>query len=343
MTTIYDVAKHAGVSPATVSRVLNGHARVNPTLARRVNQATAELGFQRNAVARNLRRSRTSLWAVIISDIENPFFTSLVRGVEDVAQSAGYSVVLCNSDENLKKEADYASAAMAERMAGVIISPASERSSDVSALLEAKMPVVAIDRAIRGAQMDSVRVDNAQGAAEATKHLLAVGYRRVACITGPQRATTAGQRLKGYERAHRAAGVGLDPHLVRHANFRQQGGYEAMESLLALPEPPDAVFVANNLMTVGALACLTDHGIAIPDEMGIVGFDDIPWAQLIRPTLSVVRQPTYDVGQTAGHLLMQRIAHPTRSPSTVVLSTRLSIGHSSSRAAAPRALVADRR
>jgi LacI family transcriptional regulator len=108
-----------------------------------------------------------------------------------------------------------------------------------------------------------------------------------------------------------------------------------MASLLALPEPPDAVFVANNLMTVGALACLTDHGIAIPEVIGIVGFDDIPWAQLIRPTLSVVTQPTYDVGQTAGHLLMQRIAQPSRSPSTVILSTRLSVGHSSTRAAAP--------
>jgi LacI family transcriptional regulator len=331
MTTIYDVAKHAGVSPATVSRVLNGH-RVDPTLAHRVNQATAELGFRLNAVARNLRRSRTTMWAVIISDIGNPFFTSLVRGVEDVAQAAGYSVVLCNSDENLKKEADYVSAAVSQQMAGVIISPSSERASDMSTLLDAKIPVVAIDRSIRSVQVDSVRVDNVQGAAEATAHLLAVGYQRVACITGPRRATTASQRLKGYERAHRAAGVAVDPQLVQHADFRQQGGYEAMSSLLALPVPPDAVFVANNLMTVGVLACLTDNGIGIPGSMAIVGFDDIPWAQLIQPTLSVVKQPTYEVGQTAGHLLIQRIAQPSRPPSTVVLPTTLSVGHSSSRA-----------
>lgn len=328
MTTIYDVAKHAGVSPATVSRVLNGH-RVDPALAQRVNQATAELGFRRNAVARNLRRSRTTLWAVIISDIGNPFFTSLVRGVEDAAQAAGYSVVLCNSDEDLKKEADYASVAVSEQMAGVIISPSSERSSDVDSLLEARIPVVTIDRSIRGVKIDSVRVDNAQGAAEATAHLLAGGYRRVACITGPRRATTASQRLKGYEHAHREAHLAVDPQLVRHADFRQQGGYDAMSALLSLPVRPDAVFVANNLMTVGALACLTDHGIGIPDGMGVVGFDDIPWAQLIRPTLSVVKQPTYEVGQTAGHLLIQRIAQPSRPPSTVILPTSLSIGHSS--------------
>lgn len=331
MATIYDVAKRAGVSPATVSRVLNGH-RVDRALVDRVNQATAELGFRFNAVARNLRRSRTTLWAVIISDIGNPFFTSLVRGVEDAAQAAGYSVVLCNSDENLKKEADYFSVAASEQMAGVIISPASERSSDVSVLLEAKMPVVTIDRSIRSAQLDSVHVDNAHGAAEATAHLLESGYQRVACITGPRRATTASQRLKGYERAHRAAGTAVDPQLVRHADFRQQGGYDAMSALLALPIPPDAVFVANNLMTVGALTCLADNGIDIPTGMGIVGFDDVPWAQLIRPSLSVVQQPSYEVGQTAGHLLIQRIAQPSRPPSTVTLTTSLTIGRSSSRA-----------
>jgi LacI family transcriptional regulator len=331
MTTIYDVAKHAGVSPATVSRVLNGQ-KVDRALAQRVHQATAELGFRLNAVARNLRRSRTTLWAVIVSDIGNPFSTSLVRGVEDAAQAAGYSVVLCNSDENLKKEADYVSVAVSEQMAGVIISPASERSSDVSTLLEANVPVVAIDRSIRSVELDSVRVDNAHGAAEATAHLLAVGYQRVACITGPRRATTASQRLKGYERAHRAAGIAVDSQLVRHADFRQQGGYDAMSALLALPVPPDAVFVANNLMTVGALACLADNRIDISTGMGIVGFDDIPWASLIRPSLSVVKQPAYEVGQTAGHLLIQRIAQPSRPPSTVVLPTSLSIGGSSSRA-----------
>jgi LacI family transcriptional regulator len=330
MTTIYDVAKHAGVSPATVSRVLNGQ-RVGKALAERVHQATAELGFRRNAVARNLRRSSSTLWAIMVSDIGNPFFTSLVRGVEDVAQATGYSVVLCNTDESLKKEADYLSVAASEQMAGVIISPASERSSDVSQLLEAKMPVVTIDRSIGKAQLDSVRVDNAQGATEATAHLLASGYRRVACITGPRRVTTASQRLKGYERAHRAAGIAVDPALVRHADFRQQGGYDAMSALLALPTPPDAIFVTNNLMTVGVLACLADNGIDIPADIGIVGFDDTPWAQLIRSSLSVVEQPAYEVGQTAGHLLIQRIAQPSRPPSTVVLHTSLTVRQSSSR------------
>jgi LacI family transcriptional regulator len=266
-----------------------------------------------------------------VSDIENPFFTALVRGVEDVAQGAGYSVLLCNSDENLRKEANYVSVARAERVAGVIISPASERASDIGALLDAKIPVVTIDRTVRGTQVDSVRVDNAHGAAEATKHLLSGGYRRIACITGPRTATTAGQRLRGYSRAHHSMSARVDNDLIRHADFRQRGGYNAMASLLALPRPPDAVFVANNLMTTGALACLADHNVSVGDQIGIVGFDDIPWARLIRPSLSVVTQPTYEVGRAAGHLLTQRIDDPSRSPSTVVLATSLSVGHSSTR------------
>jgi LacI family transcriptional regulator len=273
---------------------------------------------------------------VIISDINNPFFTALVRGIEDVAQAAGFSVVLCNSDEDVKKEAAYISAVVSERMAGVIISPASERSTDLDLLLQTRTPVVTIDRSVRGVHVDSVCVDNAHGAEVATGHLLSGGYERVACITGPRRATTASQRLKGYQRAYRGAGLAVDPQLVRHADFREKGGYEAMASLLAMPEPPGAVFVSNNLMTVGALECLADMRITIPDEVGIVGFDDIPWAQLIRPSLSVVKQPTYEVGQTAGHLLTQRIAQPDRPPLTVTLSTTLSIAASST----PPALVA---
>src|ERR1700757_924084 len=331
MATIYDVARHAGVSPATVSRVLNGHSNVDPELAARVNSSTAELGFRRNAVARNLRRQRTTLWAAIISDIENPFFTSLVRGIEDVAQSAGYYVVLCNSDEDLKKESGYLRAVVSERMAGVIISPASERSTDIAPLLDAGTPVVVIDRLVRGVQVDRVQVDNVQAAADATTHLLANGAQRVACITGPRRATTARQRLQAYERALRKAGRGVDPSLVRYADFREQGGYEAMASLLDQDCPPDAVFVTNNLMTIGTLECLAVRGISIPDTMLVVGFDDLPWTRLIRPTLSVVKQPTYEVGQTAAHLLIQRIDQPGRPPSTVVLAAKLAAAGSSHR------------
>jgi LacI family transcriptional regulator len=333
MATIQEVARQAEVSAATVSRVLNGNGKVHPDLVRRVRAAVEALSYQPNSVARNLRRSESSLWAVIVPDVGNPFFTSMVRGVEDVAQGAGYSVVLCNSDEEPGKEARYVAAAAAERMAGVVISPASTRDTDVTQLLDLGIPVVAVDRRLSGASVDTVLVDNERAAEEAAEHLIDMGYRRVACITGPRQAMTASERLAGYQRALRRRGQDLRPPLVRHADFRERGGYEAMASLLA-DAAPDAVFVANNLMTVGALECLMKSGIGVPREVGVVGFDEIPWANLVRPSLSTVAQPTYDMGKTAGQLLAARRNSPGKPCATVILPTTLNVRASSTPRAA---------
>lgn len=231
MTTIHDVARHAGVSAATVSRVVNGRASVAPDLAERVRHAMRELDYRPNAAARNLRRSGSTLWAVIISDIGNAFFTSLVRGLEDVAQQAGYSVALCNSDEDGDKESRYVTAALAEQMAGVIVSPTAG-STAVDRLRAAGTPVVAIDRPGGDRPVDTVVVDNAQGAATGVAHLLEQGYRRVACLTGPAGVPTADRRLAGYRRALADAGLDERHELVCRADFRRPGGYRAMATLL---------------------------------------------------------------------------------------------------------------
>lgn len=328
MATMQEVALRARVSAATVSRVLNGDERVHPDLARRVREAVEALAYQRNSVARNLRRRESTLWAVIVSDVGNPFFTSMVRGVEDVAQARGYSVVLCNSDESRGKEAGYIAAAALGRMAGVVISPASSAQTDVRALRDLGIPVVAVDRGLSNTAVDTVLVDNEHAAAEATEHLIDMGYRRIACITGPTEAMTAIERLKGYQRALSQRGNLAEPELTRHADFREQGGYDAMASLLA-DAAPDAVFVANNLMTVGALECLLQHGIEVPRQVGLVGFDEIPWAALVRPSLSTVEQPTYEMGKVAGELLAARIAAPDKPPETVALLTTLKVRASS--------------
>jgi len=330
MATIYDVARRAEVSPATVSRVANGHANVDPALAERVRDAMRELDYRPNAVARNLRRSRTTLWAVIISDIGNPFFTSLVRGVEDVAQRAGYSVVLCNSDEDPGKEGQYVDAALAEQMAGVIISPAG-KANHVNRLVDARVPVVVIDRQQSGTHVDTVLVDNEHGAYLATTHLIESGYQRIACVTGPVGVFTATRRLRGYRRALEEHDRPYEEELVRHGDFREEGGYRAMAELLGPRPRPDALFAANNLMTVGAVECLVDSRIAVPDEMGVVGFDDVPWAHLVRPSLTTVAQPTYELGREAASLLTQRIADPERPPTTITLETKLQIRDSSLR------------
>ena len=328
MATIQDVARRAQVSPATVSRVLNSSSTVHPDLVRRVRAAVEALSYQPNGVARRLRRRESPLWAVIVPDVGNPFFTSMVRGVEDVAQGSGYSVVLCNTDENTGKEAGYIAAAAEERMAGVIIAPASTRDTDVTPLLDLRIPVVALDRRLRRVAADTVLVDNERAAEEATEHLLDMGYRRVACITGPGQAMTARERLAGYRRALRGRGHQARPSLVRRADFREGGGFEAMASLLADADL-DAVFVANNLMTVGALECLVQHDVQVPREIGVVGFDEIPWASLVRPSLSTVAQPTYEMGKTAGELLTTRLLEPSRPAETVVLRTTLNVRASS--------------
>ncbi|MEV8564975.1 LacI family DNA-binding transcriptional regulator [Streptomyces sp. NPDC051322] len=329
MATIHDVAKAAGVSPATVSRVFNG-GNVTAARVRSVQQAAAALGFAPNRVARSLRKQQSSVIGLIIPDIENPFFTSLARGVEDAAQRTSLSVVLCNSDEDTGKERRYLEIALGEQMAGVIVAAASRDSTDLQPLIARGVPVVAVDRRPHDADVDAVMVDNQHGGEVATRHLLGAGYHRIACITGPEGASTSEERLAGFRSAMsseaRSAGERFDPAIlqayVRHADFRVGGGRLAMRDLLAMSEPPDAVFVANNLMTVGVLEALREAGKE-PPGVGVLSFGGVPWASLARPALTTVELPSYDLGRTAAELLLQRMSGSTATLQTVVLRTKL--------------------
>ncbi|MYR47463.1 substrate-binding domain-containing protein [Streptomyces sp. SID5910] len=328
MVTIQDVARAAGVSPATVSRVFNGGS-VTPARVLSVQQAAAALGFAPNRVARSLRKQRSSVIALIIPDIENPFFTSLARGVEDAAQRTSHSVVLCNSDEDTDKERRYLEVALGEQMAGVIVAAASQDETDLGPLIARGVPVVAVDRRPRDAEVDAVRLDDHHGGEVATRHLVRAGYRRIACITGSQGASTSEERLAGHRAALNALrGPGAaDDAYVRHADFRVEGGRAAMRELLALPEPPDAVFVANNLMTIGVLDALREAG-RTPPGVGVLSFGDVPWASLVRPSLSAVELPSYELGRTAADLLLQRMEGADAPLQTVVLRTTLQVRES---------------
>ena len=287
VTKITDVARAADTSPATVSRVLNGTGGVSPELKARVLKAAASLGYVPDGSARALRRQHASVWAAIVSDIENPFFTAVVRGIEDVARQAHHRLVLCNSDEDLEREADYIDVAIAERMAGVVIAVASGKESSVEALIARHVPVVAIDRSA-GRDVDAVVVDNRLGAEEATRHLIDHGSRRVGCITGPTRVNTANERLEGYRRAVVAAGFSVDESLIQRADFKESGGHQAALSLLTGRKPPDALFIANNPMAAGALRAIRELGLSVPKDVALVAFDDSPWTTLTSPQLSVV-------------------------------------------------------
>jgi len=307
VTTMADVAREAMVSTATVSRVLDGRTDVDPALVKRVHAAVERLSYRPNRVARSLRTKRSTVWSLIISDVRNSFFTDVAMAVEVVAESAGYSVVLCNSQEDLDRESRYLHLAAAERMAGVILSPESGADTDVGVLVAMGVHVVTVDRRLERHSVDHVIVDNALGGELAVAHLAENGFDRIACITGPATTTTGSERLVGYRRGLAKFGLTSTSDLVRIGDFREGSGYEAMRSLLDLADRPDAVFVANDLMTVGALRAIDGAGLAIPRDMAVVGFDDTPWAPLVRPPLTTVAQPTYDVGGEAARLLLSRI------------------------------------
>jgi LacI family transcriptional regulator len=323
-----DVAVAAGVSTATVSRVLNSSAEVDLVLVERVMRAVEELNYRPNLVARSLRRRTTQVIALIISDVENPFFTSVCRGVEDVAQQSGYSVLLCNADEDLEKERQYVRVITDQNVAGLIISPASEEDTDISPLMNSGVPVITVDRRA-GAATDTALIDNRHGAQVATEHLLASGARRVACITGTRGSTTARDRLQGYLDALTARCVDVDPSLQTYADFKEEGGYAAAAAFVDMAEPPDALFVANNRMTAGALNALHDRGVTVPTDVSVVGWDEFPWASSVRPSITTVRQPTYEIGKAAAQLLIERLADRFAAPREVVLHAELVVRESS--------------
>lgn len=329
MVKIVDVAREAGTSVATVSRALNNNDRVDPVLAARVRAAATKLGYRPNNIARNLRRQRSSLWMLIISDIEVAFFTSVARGVEDTAMKHGYSVVLCNADEDDHKEAQYVDLAVAEQAAGVIISPHSDQTH-IDRLTAAGIPVVLIDRSL-DEPLDSVTADSRGGAQAATEHLLAQGWKRPGCITGPQSAQTAMLRRFGYEDALRAATI-KTPRVV-HRPFTIDGGRDATATLLDRDRPPDSLFVGNAALALGVLQELRTRGLHPGRDLGLICFDDAPWAPFIDPPISVVAQPAYRMGLQAAGLLIERIGGAVQAPPRrIVLGTDLIVRVSSLKA-----------
>jgi LacI family transcriptional regulator len=325
--TIKHVAERAGVSTATVSRVLAGGSGVRRELIDSVQEAVRLLDYHPNRVARNLRVRATRTIGLIIPDIQNPFFTSVVRGIEDVLQGDGYTLLLGNTDDNQERERIYLSTLHAEGVAGIILVTSDGRTPEFRRLLKAKVPLVVIDRVPAGLNVDAVTVANLEGAREATAHLIDLGHRRIGFIGGPAHLSTASERQAGYEEALRAAGAGYapTPELIKYGDFRQTGGYQAMRELLAIPEPPTAVFIANNLMTLGALQAIHERGLSIPDDIGIISFDDMSWATSLQPPLTAVAQPTYELGATAAELLLARMRDPERPVRRVVLNTELMI------------------
>jgi LacI family transcriptional regulator len=323
--TITEVATQAGVSTASVSRVLAGSRFVGSRMRERVLATVAKLDYHPNRLARDLRVGLRKVIGVIIPDLQNPFFPEVVHGVEAVLYTAGYTLVLGHSGGLAERERTHLAVLRGEGVAGLILIPDSEREASYETLHSWDIPVVAVDRTPSGLKVDLVTSSNRVGAREATSHLLAHGYKTIALINGQKGVSVAQERLAGYQEALHAARVPLQEAFVIHSDFRQEGGRMAMCRLLDLPRPPRAALVANNLMALGALQAIHERGLRIPDEVAIVGFDDMPWATSLRPPLTAVAQPAEEIGRTAAQLLLERLRSPGRLPRRVVLPTRLII------------------
>ncbi len=310
MVTIKDVARRAGVSIATVSHVINGTRKVSSKTASRVWQAVEELGYQPNGIAQSLRTRTTHAIGVVVSDITNPFFATLVRGAEDAALEVGYSLVVCNSDEDPEKEEMYIRLLWKRRMDGLLIAPARDGTSPaLQELVRNKIPFVFIDRKAKGIEADVVLSDNVGGAYLATRHLIEKGHRRIGIILGIPGSTTTEERFAGYCQALEEAGLLLDKKLVNWGKYKLEGGRKACSELLSLEDPPTAIFSTNNQMTKGVLQELFARNISIP-RIAVVSFDDFDLAELFIPPITVVTQNPYQIGYIAFQVLLERISRP---------------------------------
>ncbi len=330
MVTLKEVAEKAGVSVATVSRVLNAPEKVKPPTRSRVQAVVQALDYRPSRVARRLRVSygHSNLLGLVIPDIQNPFFADITRGVEDVAYAHGYALILSNSDESIEKQRLCLDTLCMESVDGVILPPVREQDEDVAGLIERGIPVVYVDRRMKKIRFDTVVSSNEQGAYEAVSLLIRRGHQRIGLIGGIPNISTSKERRQGYEHALVEHGLALDPALIREGDSRHESGYQIARELLQQPHPPTALFTGNNLMTLGALAAIHSLGLRIPDDVAIVGYDDMSWALALNPPLTVVSQPGYEIGRRAAELMLQRIAEPNRSPTLVTLQPRLVVRRS---------------
>jgi LacI family transcriptional regulator, galactose operon repressor len=340
MSRISEVADRAGVSAMTVSRVLNSSGYVSAATRERVERAIAELGYVPNALARQLRSKRTKMLALVVSDISNPFFTTIARGVEDAASARGFAVMFCNTDESEQEEARYLRLLIERQVDGVLLVPASGPGASVRLLRQHKMPLVVLDRRVTARRVDNVRCDSEAGAHALARHLIALGHRRIAVLTGRRAISTSADRVAGVRRALEEAGLGLDEALVKwggfnFGNLNLADGYRMTEEVLASTEdPPTALFAANNFIAFGAIRALRELGIRVPEDMSVVAFDDLPSEWVSEPFLTVAAQPAYEIGRRAAEMMIDGLGgHRASTGESVVLPFELIIRRST---AAPR-------
>lgn len=328
MATIRDVAKLAGVAPITVSRVINNDGYFTEETRRKVEAAVQQLDYIPNSLGLSLRSKRTQTLAFVVSDIANPFWTTVARGVEDAANARGYHIIIGNTDESPEKQENYLLFLLKKQVDGFLFVPASYDNS--ATLKKRHVPFVVLDRRFPDA-VDSVRCDSVKGAYDLTKHLIELGHRRIAIITGRQDLTTASDRVEGYVKALKDANLG-EAKQIHWGQYTQQSGYDITAQIIQSTPCPTAIFAANNFIAIGVMRALRASGVRVPEDLSVVAFDDLPEAITIDPFFTVAAQPAYEMGQRATELLIARLngeAPPTHQE--IVLPVEIIVRKSSSK------------
>lgn len=321
--TIRDVGELAGVSQATAARVLGGYGPASPAVRAKVEAAAERLGYVPNSVARALASGLTHAVGLVVGDIENPFFGAAARSMSDALEARGHTVLLTNSDEDLDRERRAVETLRARQVDALVVAPSANGPLPHLAAAAAAAPLVLLDRVVRGLRADSVTVDNRGGARMAVEHLIEHGHRRIGLVSDHPSISSSAERLEGYRDALAAVAIKPDGHLISLGGATRDDGYRAARRLLEAPDRPTALFTANNFMTVGAMLALSDLGLRVPDDISLVGFDDLEWTTLVDPPLTVVAQPASELGMVAADRVLARIAGGGGRPRRFKLETTL--------------------
>lgn len=324
MATMKDVARLAGVSTSTVSHVINNNRFVSQPVKDKILSAVAELNYSPSAVARSLKAKQTRTIGMLLTSSNNPFYAEVVRGVEQSCYERGYSLILCNTEGNTERMGTSLETLLQRRVDGLILM-CNDRNplSEALFLQYPELPIVMMDWAPFNGACDTIQDNSLLGGQCATEYLIGRGYRRIACITGPQDNTQACRRLSGYQKAMTDAGLGLEDNYQIFSNFEFSGGQKAMEQLLQLPEPPDAVFTCNDAMAVGVYLVLNRAGLTPGKDIAVIGYDDIELASFMSPPLTTIHQPTDALGKLAIDTLLERLNAQMTEPRTLVLTPKL--------------------
>lgn len=329
MVTIYDIAKKANCSAMTVSRVINDTGRISDKTRQRVKAIMEEMNYVPNAMARSLVLHETKVLSLLITDITNPFYTTLARGAEDAAKRLGYRVMFSNSDENLSKEKEYVDTILSARVDGVIIAPTGDQSlPHLEKLRNHKIPFVLVDREVPGIESDCVLGDSREGTRKLIEHLLQLGHTRIALLNGSPQVSTARIREQGYRETLKLHGIEANEQYICELGYARADADQVISSLLDLDKRPTAIFAANNFIALAAVRALRAKGLEVPRDMSIVCFDDMETDYVVDPFLTVTAQPAYEFGAMSVQLLIERIQGTSHSWRSIVLPSKLILRHS---------------